>query len=347
MSDPIYSEAEHDAITDAAAHWCMRMHAPDCTEPEREAFEQWLNAHPLHAVEYEAMLEIWDISEQVEPINPSPVDNVVALRSPVSLDAPVSKDSGRSWRSYVAAAAVIALVLPAAGFIGWNQGWLPNAYDTYEANGATRLVTMADGSRVELNLGTRLTFANYKDRRSVILDKGEAFFEVSHDAQHPFVVKAGQGSIKVTGTKFNVWLYQDQVKVMLLEGSVQVVSNTSQPGSGYRLEPGMQAAYKAGDFEPQISETYANDSSLSWRNGKLVINNLPLAQALPLINRYLAQPILLADNATGALRLGGSYNTQEMAGLIASLPKVLPVTVTKNNEGNPVINRRPSGSPKG
>ncbi|WP_095095747.1 FecR family protein [Pseudomonas sp. Irchel 3A5] len=345
MTDPILSETEYDAVTDAAAHWCMRMHASDCTAEERRAFEQWLDAHPLHTVEYQAMLEIWEISEQVVPVNPSPAnhENVAKFRTGAASEA-----RGRNWRSYAVAAAVIALVLPVAGYIGWNQGWLPNAYDSYEADGSTRLVTMADGSRVELNLGTRLTFANYKDRRSVVLDKGEAFFEVSHDAQHPFVVKAGQGSVKVTGTKFNVWMYQDQVRVMLLEGSVQVVSDTSQPGSGYRLEPGMQASYKNGDFQPQISETYANDNSLAWRNGKLVINNLPLAQALPLINRYLPQPILLADNATGAIRIGGSYNTQDMASLVASLPKVLPVTVTRNNEGNQVINRRPSvAAPKG
>lgn len=341
MSDPIFSNAEHDAVTDAAAHWCMRMHASDCTAEERQAFEHWLDAHPLHVAEYEAMMEIWDLSEQIAPVNPTPADNNV-LRAGIATKAPASK-----WRNYAAAAAVVALALPAAGYIGWNQGWLPNAYDTYETNGTTRLVTMADGSRVELNLGTRLTFANYKDRRNVVLDKGEAFFEVSHDAQHPFLVKAGQGSVKVTGTKFNVWMYQDQVRVMLLEGSVQVVSDTSQPSGGYRLDPGMQASYKAGDFEPQISETYANDSSLAWRNGKLVINNLPLSQALPLINRYLPKPILLADNAAGAIRIGGSYNTREMADLVTSLPRVLPVTVTRNIDGNPVINRRPSSAPKG
>lgn len=345
MSEPIFSADEYDAVTDAAAHWCMRMHASDCTAEERHAFEQWLDAHPLHRLEYEAMLEIWDIAEHVEPANPRHTDNIVPLASAPAPSA--AKPGGWNWRGYAAAAAIVALALPVAGFIGWNQGWIPNAYDTYEADGSTRLVTMADGSRVELNLGTRLTFANYKDRRSVVLDKGEAFFEVSHDAQHPFVVKAGQGSVKVTGTKFNVWMYQDQVRVMLLEGSVQVVSNISQPGSGYRLEPGMQASYKEGDFEPQISETYANDNSLTWRNGKLVINNLPLAQALPLINRYLQNPILLADNATGAIRIGGSYNTRDMAELLTSLPKVLPVTVTRNNEGNPVINRKPNGAPKG
>lgn len=340
MSDRILSEAEHDAVTDAAAHWCMRLHASDCTPEERQAFERWREDHPLHAVEFEAMLEIWDASEQIVPVNPAPAHTMVNLQHSASRLT-------RRKRHYATAAAIALLALPIAGFIGWNQGWIPNSYDTYEARDATRLVTMADGSRVELNLGTELSFANYKDRRSVVLEKGEAFFEVSHDSQHPFVVNAGQGSIKVTGTKFNVWMYQDQVKVMLVEGSVQVVSDTRTPNRAYRLEPGMQASYKGGDGAPQISETYANDSSLTWRNGKLVLNDLPLSQALPLINRYLPQPILLADKATGAMRLGGSYNTRDMAGLLTSLPKVLPVTVSRNQDGNPVINRRLSGSPKG
>ncbi|KFE51334.1 FecR family protein [Pseudomonas syringae] len=342
MSDPILSEAEHDAVTDAAAHWCMRLHASDCTTEERKAFERWHNGHPLHAFEFEAMLEIWDTAEQIVPVNPAPAHHAATPDATIEYTPPSSR-----WRSYAAAAAVALLAFPIAGYVGWNQGWIPNSYDTYEAGDATRLVTMADGSRVELNLGTALSFANYKDRRSVVLNKGEAFFEVSHDSQHPFVVDAGKGQIKVTGTKFNVWMYQDQVKVMLVEGSVKVVSDTATPSRGYRLEPGMQASYKTGDVEPQVSETYSNDSSLTWRNGKLVINDLPLTQALPLINRYLPQPILLADKATGAMRLGGSYNTRDMAGLLASLPKVLPVTVTRNQDGNPVINRRPGSAPKG
>ncbi|GFM87716.1 peptide ABC transporter substrate-binding protein [Pseudomonas cichorii] len=340
MSAPILSEAEYDAITDAAAHWCMRLHADDCTDAERKVFNQWFNAHPQHAIEYEAMLEIWDISEQVTPANPAPV---VELKPQAPRATPYRN---RFRRHYAAAATIAALAIPLAGITGWNQGWLPNAYDTYEAQDATRVVTMADGSRVELNLGTQLTYANYKDRRSVTLQKGEAFFEVSHDSTHPFVVSAGQGSVKVTGTRFNVWMYQEQVRVTLVDGSVQVSSDRSQPGTGYRLDPGMQASYKPGDFQPKVSDTLAGDTSLAWRNGKLIFNDMPLSQALPLINRYLPTPILLADNATGAIRLGGSYNTHDMSSLLASLPKVLPVFITQNQEGNPVLNKRSPVTPK-
>jgi|GEM_PF-3337184 len=80
MSEPALTEAEQDAMTDAAAHWCMRLDAADCTPGERKAFERWLGAHPLHAVEYQAVLEIWDVSAHISPVNPAPsVDSQPAL----------------------------------------------------------------------------------------------------------------------------------------------------------------------------------------------------------------------------------------------------------------------------
>ncbi|EGH29521.1 FecR protein, partial [Pseudomonas syringae pv. japonica str. M301072] len=141
MSDPLFSNAEHDAITDAAAHWCMRLHAEDCTATERKAFEQWLKAHPLHAIEYNAMLEVWDIAGQIEPLNPAPVRQAQADRP----DHVRPRRGGR-WAKLAAAAAVVAMALPIAGYVGWHQGWLPDAYETYNADTATRLVMLEDGS---------------------------------------------------------------------------------------------------------------------------------------------------------------------------------------------------------
>jgi len=332
MTQDTLSEAEYDAITDAAAHWCMRLHAADCTEEERRAFTQWHDAHPLHAFEYEAMLEIWDVAEHLPRPESAPL---VPLQQP-----------SRSLRQYAIAAGVCALALPLAAYTGWNLGWVPDSYEHLRATDNVRQVTLSDGSQIELNLNTDLTFSNYKDERRVTLKKGEVFFNVSHDASHPFVVRAGEGNIRVTGTRFNVWLYEDQVRVNLIEGSVLVTSNRALPGDGLRLGPSMQARYKPGDYTPQISQTYPNDTSLAWRNGKLVLDNLALNEALPLINRYLDRPLMLADNSTGSIRVGGIYNIKELNNLANSLPKVLPVYLTRNKEGNPVINPMPQQPPK-
>lgn len=324
MTEHTLTEAEYDAITDAAAHWCMRLHATDCTDAERQAFEQWHDADPVHAFEYEAMLEIWAVADHLPRVEAAPPAR--ALRT------------GARWSQWAVAAAVVLLGLPVAAYTGWNLGWLPNAYQRFEAGAGVRHVTLYDGSKVELNLGSQLIFANYKNERRVTLSKGEAFFDVSHDTRHPFVVRAGQGQVRVTGTRFNVWMYRDQVRVTLVEGSVWVTSNRAQRGDGGYLSPGMQASYKAGDYQPQIREAGANDSSLAWRNGKLVLNDLALIDALPLINRYLDQPVMLADSSTGALRIGGIYNIAEVKNLVPSLPRVLPVYLTRNKDGAPVLN---------
>ncbi|WP_448693772.1 FecR family protein [Pseudomonas rhizophila] len=332
MTEHTLSEAEYDAITDAAAHWCMRLHAVDCTDAERLAFKQWHDADPLHAFEYQAMLEIWAVADHLPRVEAAP--------SPAPIPRPRSR-----WSRMAVAAAVLVLGVPLAAYTGWNLGWVANSYERFEADTSVRHITLGDGSQVELNLGSELVFANYKNERQVTLKKGEAFFDVSHDTRHPFVVRAGQGQVRVTGTRFNVWMYQDQVRVTLVEGSVWVTSNQALASNGSQLSPGMQASYKAGDYQPQIREVDANDSSLAWRNGKLVLDNLALSDALPLINRYLEHPVMLSDNSTGALRIGGIYNLNEVKNLVPSLPKVLPVYLTQNKDGNPVLNsigQRPS-----
>lgn len=311
-----------NVATQAAAQWCARLHAEDCTAAERIAFERWLAADPSHAEEYRLMAQIWEVVDY----------------------PPRSAAPRKTLRRFAAAAALGMLALPLAAWLGWSQGWLPNSYQAFESQGSRQQVVLGDGSTVELNLNSRLIYTRYIHERRVTLKAGEAFFEVRHDAEHPFVVRAGQRQVKVTGTRFNVWKYQSQVRVTLVEGSV-IVSGLAGKDS-HRLEPGMQARYPAGDAEPQLRQVGAGDNSLAWRNGKLVLDDLPLADALPLLNRYLDKPLVLADNATGAIRIGGIFNTAEVAKLVGNLPKVLPVYLTRDKAGGTVLNGispRPKG----
>lgn len=316
--------ADDDAITDAAAHWCMRLHAEDCSEAEREAFARWLAMDARHAEEYQAVLEIWQTADLLPRVAPHRAH-------------PARPTAPRNWRPLASAAVIALLALPAIAWIGWEQGLLPNRYQHFDSAGQVRTVQLADGSQVELNLNSELRYFNFKHHRQVDLIKGEAFFEVTHDSTHPFIVHAGRGQIRVTGTQFNVWKYQDQVKVTLVEGSVLVSSHGDE--GGYHLGPGMQASYRTGDFEPQLaqSDDYAN--SLAWRSGRMVLDNLSLSQALPMINRYLEKPLMLADNAVGGIHISGIYDTRDVRQLVDNLPKVLPVYLTRSNDGSTVLNR--------
>ncbi|MNN22317.1 hypothetical protein D3C81_1356700 [compost metagenome] len=65
-----------------------------------------------------------------------------------------------------------------------------------------------------------------------------------------------------------------------------------------------------------------------------------------MINRYLQTPVLLADEHVGAIRIGGIFNTSNVKGLVRSLPEVLPVYLTQNDQGNLLINAVPQRKSK-
>src|SRR3546814_8623426 len=177
MTEHTLSEAEYDAITDAAAHWCMRLHAVDCTDAERLAFKQWHDADPLHAFEYQAMLEIWAVADHLPRVETAP--------SPAPMPRPRSR-----WSRLAVAAAVLVAGVPLAAYTGRNLGWGANSYERFEADAKVRHNHLGDGSPVALNLGSELVFANYKNQRRGHLKKGGAFFGVSHDPRHPIAVRA-------------------------------------------------------------------------------------------------------------------------------------------------------------
>lgn len=325
------SPADDDSLLQEAADWCMRLNAEDCSEEEREAFQQWLQADPRHAQEYLAMLDIWLLSEQL------PRQHIAAPTSSMLPPSPPSLPVRRRRRPLLQAAAAVLLALPLAGYSGWMFGWLPNDYHRYQTEQRQLQVTLPDGSDLELNLDTRLSFSNYRDQRRIELDKGEAYFHVHHDRDRPFVVAAGASTITVTGTRFNVLRYQDNVVVTVTEGSVRV-RTTPQSGDS-NITPGLQASYLQGDPQPHISSTDTS-KALAWRDGKLILDDLPLAQALPLINRYLDTPLELADSTVANLRLGGIYNTRELAGIVDILPQVLPIQISRANDGRLLVKSR-------
>ncbi len=328
--------ANDDPLVEVAAHWCMRMHATDCTDEERAHFTLWLDQHPSHASEYAAMLEIWALSEHLPASETAPYQRPPLRPAPTTTALP-ARPRRRGWRPQARAIALALVALPLAAYSGWMMGWLPNAYEQFETEQNISRITLGDGSEVELNSHSALSFSNYRDRRHVSLDSGEAYFHVTHDRAHPFVISAGDGIITVTGTRFNVWKYQDSVVVTVTEGSVRVQSE--RQGNDSTLTPGMQASFNAGDLKPKV-KSVDTQTALAWREGKLILNDITLGEAVPLLNRYLDEPLVLADSSTADIRIGGIYSTRDVANLVKALPKVLPIKFEPQNDGSTLIRTR-------
>lgn len=90
-------------------------------------------------------------------------------------------------------------------------------------HGKPEIKTLPDGSTVWINAGTQISYNADQNTRDVYLS-GEAYFQVMHDTEHPFIVHAGNIAVRALGTEFNVTAYpgEDHVETTLLKGKVQI-----------------------------------------------------------------------------------------------------------------------------
>jgi transmembrane sensor len=97
--------------------------------------------------------------------------------------------------------------------------------------GEQRPVALADGSTVLLNTDSRLQVEYDAERREVHLLQGEAYFEVAHDSDKPFLVFVGSNIVRAVGTSFTVHIKKLDIEVIVTEGAVEVsaVGNQAKP----------------------------------------------------------------------------------------------------------------------
>ncbi len=145
-------------------------------------------------------------------------------------------------------------------------------------------LVLSDGTKVWLNAASSITFPTAfggKERKVSIT--GEAYFEVAQDSLHPFIVSAGEVSITVLGTHFNVMAYAEEkgVKTTLLEGLVRV----SGGGQKVIIEPGQQASFSTRSDHIRVIEVDASQS-IDWVKGKLSLDNLDIEAIMRKISRW-------------------------------------------------------------
>jgi len=151
------------------------------------------------------------------------------------------------------------------------------------ARGEMYSIVLSDGSTVTLNSASSIrypiVFPNGERKVEVT---GEAFFDVTHDAAHPFVVSEGGIEVTVLGTQFNVNTYEDEVpRVTLVKGSVQVTLEKQQP---VIIKPGQQA-FVAGS-QLQVTDHVNLEEVMAWKNGRFYFNNASITSVMTQLQRW-------------------------------------------------------------
>ncbi|HWT70711.1 MAG TPA: FecR domain-containing protein, partial [Oxalicibacterium sp.] len=189
--------------------------------------------------------------------------------------------------------------------------------------------TLADGSEVTLNTNSSLRVDTHLRSRQMHLAQGEALFKVEHSRWRSFFVYANHTTVEDIGTVFNVRNTPTGAQVTVLEGRVAVMAE-QEPGPPRLLDTNQSVETDGGRLR-ETREVDADAGAL-WQNGKLRFDDARLADVVAELQRYRAGRISLSP-ALADLRITGQFDIARIDQLLAMLPMLAPVTVSRRSDG--------------
>lgn len=298
----------------------------DRSEESQKQVESWLNADSSNQELLAELEDRWEQQTTEEFDSIQAYTEVKEKMEQESRKTPVREIyPTRRKRSWIRIAATVMLIA-AAGFMAF---WLTDSEPADIAHkyvisqtltGQTAKVNLPDGSVAYLNAGSSLKYAETfgTDTREVILT-GEAFFEVTRDTLHPFLVKTGDVTTQVLGTSFNVRAYENP-EVTVATGKVSVSIN----GTNERvfLNPGQQATR---NLETGSLETREVNPILytSWKDEVLVFDEFSLAEAAIMLERKYHVSIDIQNRSLADCVMVGQHQNKSLENLLLAMQYVL------------------------
>lgn len=279
-----------------AAAWIALLHSTQ-RNPEIEAgLRRWIAADAVHAAVWEVATDIWHDTSALPRRIPAP---------------PVAASRARRayLRPLLATAAVLCLTVTGVAL----QHFLHSPH-VNTAIGEQRMLNLEDGTRVELNTDSHLVVKYNDDARTVILQSGEAYFQVARELR-PFIVIAGERKIQALGTAFTVRrddTADDSLTVTLIEGRVAVAPVNTRHTSASEVEtlsPGERLRVRK-HHAPTL-DSPSIDKVTGWMRGQLIFDHTPLREAAAEFNRYSPQKITVASPEIATIPVGGIFRISD------------------------------------
>lgn len=286
-----------EAVRAEAAEWLARRDRGPWSEEDRTALEQWLAQSLAHSTAFWRLEAAWNRADRLRAAR---ADNGNRFLQAV----------GGRFTPMLFRAAAAALVIGVAGTSAFYA--MQPAERSYETTiGGHETLTLGDGTKVELNTDTKVRVS--QDRRKVWLDHGEAYFDVVHDAAHPFTVMVGNHRVTDLGTKFLVRQNANRIEVSLFEGSAKLDSTGDWSKSrSATLVPGDVAVATANSLSVMKKPEKTLTSELGWRRGVLIFRHASLAEAAAEFNRYNRRKLVVEDRAAARLTIDGTFQADSI-----------------------------------
>lgn len=283
----------------AARAWVIRLASGAMTEARLTEFYAWLGASPAHARAFEEERAFW---QRLAPLQATfeHLDRAAVVASAAPQRAVRLPPRRRGWRPALAGLAALAACLLLLAFA--PELSLTLKADLRSDEAAVLSATLPDGSRVTLDRNSAIAVDFDGGQRRVELLAGEAFFEVARDPERPFRVTAAGGSSEAIGTAYAVRLEHDGARVAVTEGRVAV--SLGAAGARREVTAGEALSYSdAGSFS--VPPGLDAGRALAWREGRVVLVDRPLPDALAELERYHPGRILLLTDGRSASPVTG------------------------------------------
>lgn len=265
-----------------------------CSASELASFKSWLTDTSSQSEVELWLAENWSVAEEIESgvLIESVYRQIEAYES--SHRRKPVKSITRILRFYQKTAAILLVPLIAACilYLANNKPVTSDKFtETYAPRGQKSQITLVDGTKVWLNSDTKIKYpGTFSGQQREVSLEGEAFFEVTKDAHHPFVVHTSKLDVKVLGTKFNVKAYNDenQIETSLFEGKVNLVF----PATDANSEPVEKALvpnhalifYKS---ENKLKQgKFLHDEIDGWKNNRLIFKDDTFSNLVRKVERW-------------------------------------------------------------
>lgn len=274
-----------------------------CTDDEKQKVEQWyLNA-----------------SSSAGQDQQIPDEDVLLALKEASWKEIKKRKRARvktlKWIGSAAAAVILVVVMLWGGRVRNPEKEVITFVQLETGKDNVRLFVLPDSSRVWLNSGSRIRYNSRFniEERELILEEGEAFFDVTHQPLKPFTVIAGNTKTAVLGTAFNIrsYHYLDERQISVARGKVQVETFAGNSKNGPEiLLPGEQLAVDTASGRYQKRTIKAEDLK-AWKEGLLQFNNETLLTISKMIeNKFLIRSRFASDSISN-LRFKASFKTND------------------------------------
>ena len=368
MNEKFSLDKTQDLTAEACA-WIAQLESESMKSDDQAAFKEWVERSPAHKKEIKRLAQL---SSELNVLTDMalPLQEAADHRRKLSI---LELKVPRPKLHYITGVICLITVMFFNDYFLLHNDNTVNEPLLYTTEiGEHRSIFLTDGSVLDLNTDSEIEIDYNAQRRKVRLLKGEAFFRVAHNANRPFIVYAGEKSVRAVGTAFIVRLMPKKFEVTVTEGKIELshTVNNEQPSNETNnadvdfttntqkisskqqvpiyLEAGETVLYNKSNQNYPMAELVAMVSEreikrkLSWQDGLLDFSDTPLIDVINDLSRYTSMKIEISDPELRELKFGGLFRTNELQALFDALETTFDIKIERINDRHVRISRTSS-----